>query len=209
MEESLNPVFPGKRLADACSPDPGQESAWVTASQRGDTLAFNRLVLKWERPIYNLTMRLLQDVDEAEEATQEVFCSAFRNIQRFRLEAKFSTWLYRIAVNHCISRLRRRPPHTHLSLDDLDSRAALQKWPPAQESHERDLLEEEKRQHVRIALEKLTVEQRVVVELKFFQDRTFEEIAAIVNVPLSTVKSRLYAGLEYLKLRLGSRSQHA
>ena len=86
------------------------------ASQRGDAVSFNRLVLKWERPIYNLSLRMLRDADEAAEATQEVFLLAFKGIRRFRLDAQFSTWLYRIAANHCTSRLRKRPPGVHLSL---------------------------------------------------------------------------------------------
>ena len=101
-------------------PDLIQENAWVAASQRGDTLAFNRLVLKWERTVYNVALRMLQDRDEAAEATQEVFLSAFKHIRRFRQDAKFSTWLYRIAINYCVSRARRRPQGIHLSLDADD-----------------------------------------------------------------------------------------
>ncbi len=180
-----------------------QESAWVSASQQGDVLAFNRLVLKWEKPIYNLSLRLLQDPDEAAEASQEVFCSAFRNIRRFRRDSRFSTWIYRIAVNHCITRLRRRPPGLHLSLDDPRPESPLKGWNPASESHEQALLREEDRRRVRQALERLPADHKAVVELKFFQELTFGDIAEVLEVPLSTIKSRFYASLEMLKLRLG------
>jgi RNA polymerase sigma-70 factor (ECF subfamily) len=201
MEESLNSVLPKDLRADTTSPDQVQETAWVAASQSGDTVAFNRLVLKWEKSIYNLALRMLQEPEEAAEAAQEIFLSAFTNIRRFRRDSRFSTWLYRIAVNHCISRLRRRPPGLHYSLDENrpDSRASL----PTRESHERELLREESRNRVRQALEYLSPEQKAVVELKFFQELTFEEIAAVVQLPLSTIKSRLYSGLETLKIRLG------
>jgi RNA polymerase sigma-70 factor (ECF subfamily) len=206
MEESLNTALSKDGVCGAVPVDQGQEVAWIEASQAGDNLSFNRLVLKWEKPIYNLTLRMLQDRDDAAETTQEVFCSAYKNIRRFRQDARFSTWLYRIAVNHCISRLRRRPPGVHLSLDDRGAEAPLKGWAPARESHEAEVLQAETQKRVRQALLNLPEDQRAVVELKFFQDLTFEQIADVVQVPLSTVKSRLYAGLAVLKSRLGGTS---
>lgn len=201
MEGTLYRAFLKDRTI---SEERSQEAAWVAASQRGDSLAFNRLVLKWEKSIYNLSLRMLQNPEEAAEATQEVFLSAFKNIRRFRRDAQFSTWLYRIATNHCISRLRRRPPGIHFSLDDEKQPNPARQSLPARESHEKELLLQESRNQVRSALEHLNPEQRAVVELKFFQDMTFEQIAAITQTPMSTIKSRLYAGLEILKVRLAS-----
>src|SRR4029450_1267249 len=103
MEESLNSVLPKDLGADGNSSDQVQETAWVAASQGGDTVAFNRLVLKWEKSIYNLAVRMLHQPEEVAGAAQEVFISAFKSIRRFRRDSRFSTWLYRIAVNHCIS----------------------------------------------------------------------------------------------------------
>jgi len=208
MEESLNRVLSSNRDGDAAA-ERCQETAWIAACQQGDTVAFNRLVLKWEKPIYNLSLRMLQDRDEAAEAAQEVFCAAFRNIRRFRKDAKFSTWLYRIAVNQCITRLRKRPPGVHLSMDDEGPDAPLKGWTPTTDSHETEMMLQEQRKRVRLALENLPEEQRAIVELKFYQDLTFEEIAAVVEAPLSTIKSRLYAGLAVLKTRLGGTSQVA
>lgn len=181
-----------------------QENVWVTSSQRGDTLAFNRLVLKWEKTIYNLALRMLQNRDEAAEATQETFLSAFKNIRRFRRDSKFSTWLFRIAVNHCISRARRRPPGMHFSLDDAAQSARSADQLQVTETQEGKLLCAENRNRVRAALAFLPPDQRAVIELKFFQELTFEDIAAILQVPLSTIKSRLYSGLDSLKVRLGA-----
>jgi len=70
-----------------------QETAWVAASQRGDSLAFNRLVLKWERTVFNIALRMLQDREEPAEAAQEIFLLAFKNIRRFRQDSRFSTWI--------------------------------------------------------------------------------------------------------------------
>ncbi len=203
MEESLDQLLHQDQPVGALVSERVQEGAWVSASQRGDALAFNRLVLRWEKPIYNLSLRMLQDRDEAAEAAQEVFCSAFKNIRRFRKDARFSTWIYRIAVNHCITRLRKRPPGVHLSLDDQRPDSPLKGWTPALESHEKDVLREEDRRRVRQAIERLPAEHRAVVELKFYQDLTFEDIAEVMEIPLSTIKSRFYAGLEMLKQKLG------
>lgn len=202
----LNQVLPQEQRLNPATLDVSQETAWVAASQGGDALAFNRLVLKWEKAIFNLALRMLQDPDEAAEAAQEVFLSAFTNIRRFRRDAKFSTWLYRIAVNHCLTRLRKKPPGVHLSLDDNADEVTLVNRLASPGSHEQDLLREESRRRVRTAMQGLPAEQKAVVELKFFQDLTFEEISAICEAPLSTIKSRLYSGLESLKLRLGDLS---
>jgi len=180
-----------------------QETAWISSSQRGDAAAFNRLVLKWERPIYNLTLRMLQNPEEAAEITQEVFFSAYKNIKRFRLEARFATWLYRIAANHCISRLRQRPPGLQISLDDEKGEFSSGRDIPVPAGHEEAFLKEESRRLVLSALASLPEDQRLVVDLKFFQEMTFEEISEVLQIPLSTIKTRLYAALALLKSKLG------
>lgn len=182
--------------------DQAQENSWVSASQHGDPLAFNRLVLKWEKTIYNVALRMLQDREEATEATQEIFMLAFKSIRRFRCDSRFSTWLYKIAINYCITRARRRPPGIHLSLDH----GSVALMPFAQltvaESQAGEVLRSEQRYRVLGALSHLQAEQQAVIELKFFQEMTFEEIAEVLGIPLSTIKSRLYSGLEMLKVRL-------
>jgi RNA polymerase sigma-70 factor (ECF subfamily) len=186
--------------------DPVQELAWVAASQKGDGLAFNRLVLKWEQTIYNVALRMLHNRDEAMEASQEVFLLAFKNIRRFRQDAKFSTWLYRIAVNHCSSRVRQRPPGSHISLDNDEPGVKAPQQLKVGQNQEGDLLRAENRSRVHAALAYLPADQRAIIELKFFQELTFEDIAAILEAPLSTIKSRLYAGLELLKVRLSAKT---
>jgi len=182
-----------------------QENGWVSASQRGDTRAFNCLVLKWEKTVYNVALRMLRNRDEAAEATQEVFLMAFRSIRRFRRDSKFSTWIYRIVLNHCLTRVKQRPPGTHLSLEDESTDSSPAPQLRVAETQVGELTRLEQRKRVLAALLHLPPQQHAVIELKFFQDRTFEEIAAILEIPLSTIKSRLYSGLEILKIRLGSK----
>jgi RNA polymerase sigma-70 factor (ECF subfamily) len=181
-----------------------QEYAWVSASQRGDVLSFNRLVLKWEKPIYNFALRMLREQEEAAEATQEIFLLAYKGIRRFRRDSRFSTWLYRIAVNHCVTRSRRKPQGIHLSLDEDATGTKSFEQLRIENQQDGELLRSEQRRRVLNALTHLPAEQQAVIDLKFFQEMTFEEIAESLNMPISTVKSRLYSGLEILKVRLGT-----
>jgi RNA polymerase sigma-70 factor, ECF subfamily len=188
--------------AASCEKD--QDNLWIAASQRGDARAFNRLVLKWEKTIFNVAFRMLKNREEAAEATQEVFLLSFKSIRRFRLDAKFSTWIYRIVINHCLTRLKQRPPGTHLSIDDETHYVTPPPQMQVAETQIGELMRAEQRNRVLAALLHLPPDHQAVIELKFFQELTFEEIAATLETPLSTIKSRLYSGLEMLKLRLGN-----
>ena len=199
MEQILNRTD----VAESRDPADGErERAWIAASRRGDAAAFNHLVLRWESPIYNLARRMLQDPDEASEATQEVFLAAFKNIRRFRGGARFSSWLYRIASNHCLSRLKRRPRTVSVAWDDDLSRSDPAAEATASSSPEADFLRDERRRQVTRALRATDADQRIVLELKFFHERTFDEIADILAIPASTTKSRFYAGLDTLRRQL-------
>jgi RNA polymerase sigma-70 factor (ECF subfamily) len=177
-------------------PSADVEMMWVLASQRGDHVAFNRLVLKWEKQIYNLVLRMLNDPEEAAETTQEVFLSAFQAINKFKGDSRFSTWIYRIAVNKSLTRLRRRP----LQLESIDPPTSAQLQVSG--GQEERMLRLEKQNRVRKSLANLPADQRVVLELKFFQEETFQTIAEILQIPLSTVKSRFYNALGLLRQRL-------
>ena len=199
MTQSLGAPGLSRREQDTAE---RQEREWIQASQSGNTAAFNHLVLKWERPIYNLALRMMQQTPEAEEVTQEVFFSAYRSIKRFRLDARFSTWLYRIASNKCLTRLRQRPRKQHWSLDDLETPIFDREQLSQSAGQEDQLLRRERRGEILRALQALADEQRLVVELKFYQELKFEEIAAVLDIPTSTAKSRFYTSLRTLKKRL-------
>ncbi|MDX1388217.1 MAG: sigma-70 family RNA polymerase sigma factor [Acidobacteriota bacterium] len=179
-----------------------RERDWIAASRRGDAAAFNHLVLRWESAIYNLARRMLQDPDEAAEATQEVFLAAFRNIRRFRGGARFSSWLYRIAANHCVTRLKRRPRGVSVPWDEETGPSGPVGGTTGALSPETSFLRDEQRRQVARALGETDPDQRIVLELKFFQERTFDEIADILAIPASTTKSRFYAGLDTLRRQL-------
>ena len=182
--------------------DSGQESAWIAASQAGDTVAFNRLVLKWERKIYNLSLRMLRNPEDASDSTQEIFLLAFRHIRKFRGNSLFSTWLYRIAVNHCFDIIKRRPADYQMENPGQDERGHLKYSSPGN-LQEKSILQSERQSRILESLAVLPKDQRVVIELKFFQEETFNGISSILDIPESTVKYRYYMALGFLKDHLG------
>lgn len=173
----------------------------VEAFQAGDLAAFDLLVLRWERKIQGTVYRVLGTEEDARDVSQEAFLKAFRALPGFKGEARFSSWLYQIALNLCRDRLRRRRGKAFVSLDSLEEEGGT----PVQggglspyEMAERGAL----LGRVREALAALPDEQREVIVLKEYEELTFLEIAEILDAPLSTVKTRLYRGLGNLRSRL-------
>ena len=178
----------------------------------GDPEAFGEIVRRWERPIFALAYGILGREEDARDAAQETFLSAFRNLRSFRGEAKVSSWLHRIAVNQCITRQRRARVRNESSLDGAEEESGAQFADAAQASPARAAEGRERTEAVRRAVAALPPELRAVVVMKEFEDLTFQEIADALGVPLSTVKSRLYTALKQLRLRLekyGREAAHA
>jgi len=174
----------------------------VERALTGDANAFGELVRRWERRIFALTYGMLGREEDARDATQETFLAAFRNLRGFRGEAKVSSWLHRIAVNQCITRQRRAKVRCETALEDEEERDATSFAAPAAFSPARTVEHRQITQAVRRAVNSLPVELRQVIVMKEFEDLTFKEIAEALELPLSTVKSRLYTALRQLQMRL-------
>ncbi|MCA1591705.1 MAG: sigma-70 family RNA polymerase sigma factor [Acidobacteria bacterium] len=179
----------------------------VERALAGDADAFGEIVRRWERKIFALTFGMLGSAEDARDATQETFLAAFRNLRGFRGEAKVSSWLHRIAVNQCITKQRRTRvrPETGIE-DEVEAKGErfLSTAPHASPAHATE--NKERREAVRKAVAALPQELREVVVMKEFEELTFQEIADALQIPLSTVKSRLYTALKQLRLRLGKYS---
>jgi RNA polymerase sigma-70 factor (ECF subfamily) len=169
----------------------------VEAFQHGDSSAFDLLVDRWDRKIQGAIYRILGPGEDVRDLSQEAFLKAYRGLRTFKKEARFSSWLYQIALNLCRDRMRRRRGRTHVSLDELDEGTALTSASAVQDLENRDLS-----RRVARAMEDLPEEQREVIVLKEYQGLTFLEIADALDVPVSTVKTRLYRGLGLLRQRL-------
>jgi RNA polymerase sigma-70 factor (ECF subfamily) len=174
----------------------------VARSVDGDADSFNQLILRWERPIYALAYRTIGREEDARDIVQETFLRAFRALPGFKGQAKFSSWLYRIALNLCrdwIRRQRRTPTVSAPEGVDLIELASEQ---GPVESIEELVARREISAAVAEAMKLLPDEQRTAIVLKEYHGLTFQEIADLQGCPLSTVKTRLYQGLSVLRRQL-------
>lgn len=170
------------------------EAALIRDAQRGDLEAFNRLILAYQDLIYNQAYRVLGDYQSADDATQEAFISAYKNLRSFR-GGSFRAWLLRIVTNACYDELRRqkRRPTTSLEpVDDTGEEIESPRWiADPGELPEDTVLRAELGQAIQNCLDKLSLEFRVVVLLIDIQGLDYSEAASVIGKPLGTVKSRL------------------
>ncbi len=174
----------------------------VSRSIGGDADSFNQLIRRWERPIYALAYRTLGREEDARDVCQDTFLRAYRALPGFKGQAKFSSWLYRIALNLCRDWMRRqrRAPVMQMpeGVDPIEMAAERE---PA-ESIETLVARRELSAVVEEAMALLPEEQRTAIILKEYHGMTFQEIADLQGCPLSTVKTRLYQGLSVLRRQL-------
>ena len=163
--------------------------------RRGETRLFAELVLRYQDPVYSMALRFVRSAGDAEDVAQEAFLRAFRGLERFKGESRFSTWLYRITWNLCADWLRRhrKPGRTPRGIDEAaevaDDTVAL----------EEGLLAAEERQEVRRALDRLDEKYRGVLLLLYYQKLSYDEIADVLDVPVKTVETRLYRARRLLR----------
>jgi RNA polymerase sigma-70 factor (ECF subfamily) len=166
----------------------------ILACQRGEREAFDRLVERYQRDVYRLCFRYVNNHHDASDMAQEVFLKAYRALAKFRGDSSFSTWLYRIAVNTCLNfRAARKAPTEELSEHVADGGT------PVVERLERD----QRSQRVREAVALLPEKQRATLILKVYQDLTHEEVARILGSSVGTVKANLFHALANLRKALG------
>jgi RNA polymerase sigma-70 factor (ECF subfamily) len=192
IAQALSPAFPiGAALVHR--PAAGlrvDDREAVLACQGGDREAFDRLVERYQRDIYRLCYRYVNDPQDANDMAQEVFLKAYRAIDRFRGDSSFSTWLYRIAVNTCLNfRSSRRPEGEQLPESIPDAHAGVLDA----------MVEDERARRVRQAVSRLPEKQRATVILKVYHDLTHEEVAGILGSTVGTVKANLFHALGKLR----------
>ena len=174
----------------------------VELAVSGDSEAFGEIVKRWERKIFALCFGMLGREDDARDAAQETFIAAYRNISNFRGEAKVSSWLHRIGVNQCLTTKRRARTRSEEFLDDEAGDNERIFVAPAHRSPARTTEQTERLTIVRQAVSSLPTDLRQVIVMKEFEEMTFQEISETLELPLSTVKSRLYTALRQLRMKL-------
>ncbi|MCB0065111.1 MAG: sigma-70 family RNA polymerase sigma factor [Caldilineaceae bacterium] len=165
-----------------------QEAVWIDEARAGNKRSFSCLVEAYQRPVYNLTYRMLGSPEEAEDAAQEVFLRAYSRLEQYDPSHKFSTWLFSIANHHCIDRLRKRRK-TFVSIDDNPVLQNLQNEAPEPEENILDAEQASELQHL---LTQLEPEYRTPLVLRYWEEYSYEEIAEAMELTVSAVKSRLF-----------------
>jgi RNA polymerase sigma-70 factor (ECF subfamily) len=193
----------GLSLPNIASPSIEQdEAALVEASRQGNQDAFARLVQLHQRRVFNLVYRMLQDYEEANEVTQDTFLAAWQGLPSFRGDARFSTWLYRIAYNCCLKQLELQKRNRAMQVAMQREQALLQESFDAYA--EAELEAQDCQVLIRSQLSTLPAKYRIVLVLRHLQEMTYEEIAEILTMPVGTIKTRLFRARNMLKERLES-----
>ncbi len=177
-----------------------EEAHFVSASKKGDHDAFAQLVQHHQRRVFNLVFRMLQQYEEANEVTQETFLAAWQGLPAFRGEARFSTWLYRIAYNCALKQLEQRKRDRAIQLEVqaeqiVASTGREQRVDAELEARARQALVHEH-------LANLPAKYRIVLVLRHLQDMTYEEMAEILTMPIGTIKTHLFRARNLLKERI-------
>ena len=190
-------------------PTAGQNDPDAALMQRvtqGDSTAFEELVEKYKQPVFNMIYRTLPDAAEAEDLAQSVFIQVYKAAHRYRVEAKFSTWLFTIARNMCLNEIRRRSRHRADSLDaaiSVDDDGPSRQFEDIRNVAPPDrLIQDELVAKVSEAVQGLPENQRAALMLYQEQEQSYEEIAAVLGCSLSATKSLIHRARETLKQRL-------
>jgi len=162
----------------------------IVKARRGHVDAYNVLVSRWEKRVFNYLLRLVGNREDALDLSQDVFLKAYQSLKKLEDPSRFAPWLYRIAHNEAYSLLRKNRPEGEMGMEPATAGATARMYPV------------ELSLTVERALAGLTVDQREAVQLKVYQGFKFDEMAEILGCPVSTIKSRLYTALDLLKQML-------
>ncbi len=172
------------------------DAARVRDCLAGDPQAFAALVEQYEKPVFNVALRMLRNPEDARDVAQTVFMKAYQNLSSYDPQFKFYSWIYRMAINESLNILRVRDR----SAGPVDEQLAADDAGPIEL-----LAEGQRRDAVLDAVQKLKPEYRAVIVLRYFVDRSYEDMGQILGIEASKVKSRLYEARQLLKEQLAAR----
>lgn len=191
--EKINPNLSDKALKDY--------NLVKNAIENGDQKAYAELMARYKDSIYFMLLKMVNNRDDADDLTIEAFGKAFKNIKQYTPDYAFSTWLFKIATNNCIDFIRKKRKMT-FSIDkgiETDDGGELNiDIKSNQPDPEENLMKKQKVLMMRDVVERLKPRYKKLVELRYFQERSYEEIAEELNLPLGTVKAQLFRAREFL-----------
>jgi RNA polymerase sigma-70 factor (ECF subfamily) len=180
------------------------ETRLAKLSRGGDRRAFAELVELYKDKIYHLGYRMLNQKQEAEDIVQETFLRVYTNLDRYDENQKFSTWIYRIATNLCIDRLRKRKPKYSIDAEMTDGEGT--DWHAMLASKDagpdEELILSETQSNIREAIQTLPDKYKAVVILRYLHDMSLQEIGDVLDMPVTTIKTRVHRGREFLRKKL-------
>lgn len=171
---------------------------------KGDQDAYGEIVEIYKDKVFQLCYRMLGNRHESEDIAQEAFIRAFINIQSFNIDLKFSTWLYRIATNLCIDRIRKKKPDFFLDAEvaGTDGLTMYSHIPSKSDMPEKELESLELEETIQREIMRLPDKYRTVIVLKYIDELSLNEISEVLNLPIGTVKTRIHRGREALRKQL-------
>ena len=176
-------------------PNDPQQTRWITLTQQGDKAAFGNVVTKYRQSVYNLCYRKLGNVNEAEDAAQEIFLRAYARLDSYDDRRQFSTWLFSIATHYCIDRLRASRPAL-VSWDSLNDT-----WPDESKIQpEKVLLKAETAEEVKGLLKSLTPDYRGIIIMRYWYALSYHDIAETLGTSVSAIKSKLFRARKVMAL---------
>lgn len=177
----------------------------VAAAQRGEQPAFETLLKKYRKSVYYMLLKMVKNTDDSEDLTQEAFAKAFNSINKFDSKYAFSTWLFRIATNNCIDFIRKKRVQT-ISIDQSvegDDGSSMTFDVRDDDLDPNDtMLKKQRAKYLTMAIDRLPEKYRVLVELRYFKEFSYDEVAKELQIPLGTVKAQLFRARELLNQEL-------
>lgn len=171
------------------------------ATKDGDESAFAELMSRYKKPVYHMILKMVRNVDDAEDLTIEAFAKAFRSLKRFKKDYTFSTWLFRIATNNAIDFIRKKKLDTYslnTSFSDDSGESVNIDVEDSSLTPDEETIKTQKIELVRMFVDKLPAKYQRLVKLRYFEELSYEEIAKELDAPLGTVKAQLHRARELM-----------
>jgi RNA polymerase sigma-70 factor, ECF subfamily len=182
-----------------------------SAIEDGDQSAYSKLMDRYRDSIFFMILKMVHNRDDAEDLTIEAFGKAFKNIEKYSPEFAFSTWLFKISTNNAIDFIRKKRLKT-MSIDgskydDGEGASIASNLPSSRLDPEETFIKDQRKAQMREVIEKLNDKYRILIELRYFKEFSYDEIAAELNLPLGTVKAQLFRAKELLYTILKNRKE--
>jgi len=188
-------------LEPTVSPKAEEDRILVSAAKSGDQKAFEDLMKKYRKSVYYMLLKMVYNPDDAEDLTQEAFAKAFTSLHKFDSKFAFSTWLFRMATNNCIDFIRKKKLLTYSidqPVDEDSDRPFFIDIRDKNYNPNEEMIHSERSQIIHEAVEKLPQRYKILVQMRYFDEKAYEELADELNLPLGTVKAQLHRARELL-----------